>query len=293
MVITGALVVGGIAVAGSGGPSSHEVERQAIRLYNEASRQTSRRPDCKPKPPPPTTISHGSPSALLLSTLGILRRPATPEDSLPPRGLELPFVQDVFVDYVRVAHAADGREYYIVPAGNARALPVESRACLAAFHRHLLRLLRGKPARVRRRVLHFYAERARNDRRLAGRGPVEGVFMFARGPHGLGGGGGGVDAAYLETHGMFGSSGTRGRSSVVSGLVPDGVATVTSTFQRAYSRGPAHRHRVYRSVIRRTDPVRDNAVSFIVRRSVEDAFARRVVWRASDGSVVRVVSEPR
>ena len=293
LLIAGALAVGGIALAHSGALSRHKVEQQAVRLYNEANHQASRRPECKLPPPPPMTISHGSPSAALLSILGILRRPATPEDALPSQGVDLPFVQDVFVDYVRVAHAADGREYYIVPAGDARAgLPVESHACLSTFHRTLLRVLRGKPARVRRRALHFYAERARNDRRVATRGPQEGVFMFARGPHGLGSGGGGADAAFLETHGMFGSSGQRDGSSVVSGLVPDGVATVTSTFQRVYSRGLGHRPAVYPSVIRRTDPVQDNVVSFAVARSAEDALASRMVWRAADGSVVRVISEP-
>lgn len=45
----------------------------------------------------------------------------------------------------------------------------------------------------------------------------------------------------------------------------------------------------YPSVLRRTEPVQDNVVGFVVARRAEDAFPLRMVWRATDGSIVRVV----
>jgi hypothetical protein len=226
--------------------------------------------------------------------LSILRRPATAVDALPDRAVDfLDFAQGIYADYVRVAHTADGRAYTIVPAKNARAFPAEPRACLHRLHMRLRQLSKGKPVRVRRRALHFYNERVRNNRRLAKSIPREGVFVFEFRPDGLGGGGGGVGAKFIRENGEFGSSGTRDGSAVVNGLIPDGVATVTSFFSRKAPRGPGRRPKVYPKTIERTDRVQDNMISFTVARDAEDAFPVKMIWRAADGSIVRVVRERR
>jgi hypothetical protein len=67
------------------------------------------------------------------------------------------------------------------------------------------------------------------------------------------------------------------------------VATVTSSFPHTVSRGAGNPPKVYPAPIERTDPVQDNVISFSVQRDPEDAFASKMVWRAADGSVVRVV----
>jgi hypothetical protein len=42
----------------------------------------------------------------------------------------------------------------------------------------------------------------------------------------------------------------------------------------------------------RTDKVQDNMLSFVVPREVQDAFPVKMVWRAADGSIVRVIRHP-
>jgi len=55
----------------------------------------------------------GEPSRSLLSILAVLRRPATPADSLPP---SVGPVGDPFVRYVRRTRVIDGRSYYLYPS---------------------------------------------------------------------------------------------------------------------------------------------------------------------------------
>jgi len=293
-VLVGIVALGALAMGGGSALADHQTENEAVALYNKASSQVGREKVCRPEFGP-ATVTHDPPSQELLSTLGILRRPATPEDVLSHDQLRFfPFMKGVYVDYVRIAHTADGREYQIIPAQNARAFPAESHACLHRVHVHLRRLSKGKPERVRRRALHFYNQRARNDRRLAKNAPQEGVFVFSHGPNGAGGGGGGGGAGYIRTHGEFGSSGTRQRDqAVVSGLIPDGVATVTSFFSRRAPRAPGRRPKDYGKPIERTDRVQDNMISFELARDAEDAFPAKMIWRAADGSIVRVIRNPQ
>jgi hypothetical protein len=195
----------------------------------------------------------------------------------------------VDIDYVRVAHATDGRSYWIVPARDTVHFDPLPQSCLHRIHTLLRKFGRGEPARVRRRALHFYNQLTLSNRRLATRGAREGVFVFEKRVDGTGGGGGGGGVAYLRKYGQLGSSGTNDGTAIVNGLVPDGVATVTSTFGTTYSRGPGRKPRRYPKAITRTDPVQDNMLSFQVARSAEDALPEKMVWRDGDGKVVRVV----
>jgi hypothetical protein len=242
--------------------------------------------------PPESTFNHEPPSEGLMSLLGILRRPATAEDAPPADSFRFLPGSDVDIDYVRVAHTVSGRDYWIVPARDTLHFDPMPQACLRAIHGRLRELSRGKPERIRRRALHFYNSLVKNNRRLARRGPREGVFVFEKRGDGMGGGGGGGGLRFLREHGQFGTAGTNDRSAIVSGLIPDGVATVTSTFGTTYSRGPGRKPRRYPKPITRTDVVQDNMVSFEVARSAEDAFPDKMVWRDSDGKVVRVVRVP-
>jgi hypothetical protein len=269
-------------------------ERRAVDLINRASRDAQRTSACpQSHRPPDSTVNHEAPSDELLGMLGVLRRPATPEDQPPDDQFRFLPGSDIDIDYVRVAHAADGHDYWIVPARDTLRFDPMPQACLHEIHKRLRQLSHGKPERVRRRALHFYNSMVKNDRRLATRGPREGVFVFDKPKDGMsgGGGGGGGGLRYLREHGQFGSSGINNRSAHVAGLIPDGVATVTSTFGTTYSRGPDRKPRVYPAPITRTDPVKDNMVSFTVARSAEDAFANKMVWRDATGKLVKVVKQ--
>jgi hypothetical protein len=269
------------------------VERRAVALINKANAEAHRTSACpRSQRPPDSTLNHGAPSQALLDTLGVLRRPATPEDKPPDDAFRFLPGSDIYVDYIRVAHAVGGREYWIVPAHDTLHFDPLPHACLHRIHQRLRALSRGEPPRVRRRALRFYNEMVRSNRELARRGPREGVFVFDKRDDGLGGGGGGGTVRFLREHGQFGSAGIDGKSSILTGLIPDGVATVTSTFGTTYSRGPDAKPRRYRAAITRTDAVQDNVVSFEVARSAEDAFPSKMIWRDADGKIVRVVREP-
>jgi hypothetical protein len=137
----------------------------------------------------PATIK-GSPAASLLSILGVLRRPGTPADALPPQ-LRLFFSgTSFFVDYVRRARVVSGRSYYVVPARFGR--------CGTTLEPHegivLVCVLRAN-----QRILDA-------------------------------GTGGESTATQVKQDGMFlvgGSCLHTSRATLLAGVVPDGVAAVT------------------------------------------------------------------
>src|SRR3954454_3862744 len=286
--LTGMVALVALAVGAGPALADRQTQHDAQALLNKGGRQASHENACQIRDRPPT-VTHDPPSQELLNTLGILRRPAAP-GALPTQGLTFfHFAQDLNVDYVRVAHAADGTSYFVLAARNVGVLP-ETDACLHEIHVDLLALAKGKPKRVRHRALRLFDERVRLDHRYASRAPREGVFLFDRRADGsIGGGGGGVGATFIQQRVLFGSSGAPGGVSHVSGLIPDGVATVTSSFPQTVSRGAGNPPKVYAAPIERTDPVQDNVISFSVQRDPEDAFPSKMVWRAADGAVVRVV----
>jgi hypothetical protein len=278
-------------VAQASGQSRAAVEKRAIRIYNSAAGRVAAIKHCQRRPPQ-STVTHDRPSDELLATFGVLRRPATSDDAVKAGQLQFLPAQDVYIDYVRTAHAASGRSYMIVAARNALSFEPQPADCIHRLHVLLRRALRGESRRVKRRALHFYNRTARNNKRLARRLPREGIFVFGRSASGdLLGGGGGAPTSYIREHGSFTSSGASNARAALDGLIPDGVATISSTFARVHSRGPGRRPRVYPRVITRSDPVQDNIVSFTVARSAEDAFPSKMIWRDADGRVVRVVRD--
>lgn len=80
----------------------------------------------------PATISNGTPSAYMLSVLGVLRRPATAADRLPAPFYRdghplFPFAaRDVYVRYVRRARVVNGVSYYLIPAAQVGPFPPPS-----------------------------------------------------------------------------------------------------------------------------------------------------------------------
>jgi hypothetical protein len=257
-----------------------DTTKQAAAIFNKALNETLQRPVCNVTPQT-TTLTHDAPSQDLLSTLAILRRPATTADVVPSQALTLGFVKDIFVDYVRVAHAVDGRSYDIVPTVDTSGAPVESDACVQAVHEDLLHRLKGKGHRVRRIALGLFKGFVDFNRQIASQPPTEAVIVFQHVARGLGSGGLAGSAQDIRRGGGFGAFETRG-GSVVNCLVPDPVASVTSYFPRFGHRPAANR----------TDPVQDNMVSFTIRRDVRHSFRVKMVWRAADGSIVRVVRHP-
>jgi hypothetical protein len=134
-----------------------------------------------------TPFIEGTPSQALLSILGVLRRPATPADTLPARLRQSIILtaqatgREVYAKYIRRARVVSGVSYYVWP------LLVTACSQLGKF-------AAGQETMV---IAHD------------------------------GGGGGAGDAATIEQGTtLAGGTATFGQSTI-NGLVPDGVATVT------------------------------------------------------------------
>lgn len=273
-------------------------ERQVIALLNRAVRSVQRA-DRACRPPNPfkrrTTFTDDPPSEALLKTLGVLRRPQSPEEAQLPRdsyATHLP-AEGIYRQHVRIARSTSGRSYLVVAARNTNLYEPRPRRCAVALRRRFGRLIADRPARFRRAARRILDGVIRREWTARNRGPREGVFLFDYGPDGGGSGGGGVGVRFIRRYGMFGSSSASGQPTVVSGLVPDGVATLTAVFPREVSRSRYRPPKRYRRASRRTVDVQDNVVAFTVPRPAFDAYPKRMIWRDADGRVVRVVSDPR
>ncbi|HST42783.1 MAG TPA: hypothetical protein VLK58_24890 [Conexibacter sp.] len=272
--------------------AAQRLESRSIALINAATRaMRSADPSCVQRfdPERETTVTHAAPSQAMRDTFALLRRPAIPADRefAASGGLRFSFAEGVYVDWIRMARAADGSEHYLVIATSRNQPEPLTRACLRTRHRLLVELLDGAGPRLRRLTLSEEARLNRQEHPAGGFPDSEAIFAFGDGV-----GGGGVDLARFRRHGLFGSS-QRGSDdrSTVTGFLPDGVATIEAIYPARVSRGPHRPATVYGEEIRLTLPVQDNVVSFQVDRPAEDAMPPQMVWRAADGAVVRRVSE--
>lgn len=306
----GAAASGGGVAAGGGGAAAtatssgdaaaERLERRSLDLINAATRAMQRDPACRRERSRETTFTHDPPSAELLATFELLRRPAIPQDRIAEDapGLRLLGARGVNIDWIRMARAANGREHYLVVAQDRGLRDPLPRDCLRERHRRLVRLLDGASPRLRRTTLREEARLNREEHPAGGFPKREAIYHFERGPDGqLGGGGGGVDLDWFRRHGLFSTAQNSVTApqdvSAVTGFVPDGVRTIVATFAQRADRGRHRPAEVYPSELRLTVPVQDNIVSFDVARQAEDAFPTKMVWLAADGSVVRTVREPR
>lgn len=271
------------------------LERKALALINSATGHVFRaRRACRPTTPRPLPgTTHDVPAQATLDAVAALRRPAVPGDTFPARpGMVF---GETYVDYTRSLTSASGKSFYLVVARFTPSVYQPSASCLDAEHAQLVKLLRGKPRTLRSAALGEFGRirRGQEQTPAAPTGPRDGLFLFSKGPggKGLGGGGGGGTIADFRKYGLFTSSG-RDASSTLTGLVPDGVASVTLQYPRTVSRGRWYKPAVYPSAIERTVPVQQNVLSVRVPRGAPDAFPPRMVWRAADGTVVHVATRP-
>ncbi|MFZ0040092.1 MAG: hypothetical protein WAK93_02200 [Solirubrobacteraceae bacterium] len=285
LLAAAALMGGGLAAAqttgglGHNDPHARKLESELVGLLNSASQYVDRHyPQCRFRQPAAAAprLVHGPPDRALLATLAILRRPAAPGDTLPSYlRRDQPFTAEIYVDYVRVAHAVDGATFFLFPVRQ-RAIPQPPRVCVTRSHARLLELLEGKANDLRRLTLKEDAQQAREQtHRIRAR---DGLFVFSRN-----GGDGGGDSASLRRWGSFMTSSSNNGPSEVTGVIPDGVVSITAIYDRAVSRGPYNNPKIYPSRLVREERVQDNVVDFTVPRPAEDAFPSRMIWHLSDG----------
>lgn len=233
--------------------------------------------------------THDTPSPDFMNAIAALRRPATPEELDPGEAPGALLPGDTYVDYRRNVTAADGRRLTIVMGRAVRPLYVEPQKCLDAEHARILELLKGKPRALRSVTLQEYGHlrAGREEANALPRTPVDGVYLFQQG-----GGGGGVDFAFFQKHGVFGSSGGGEDSATIDGLVPDGVATVELRYPKVVSRGRDYKPKVFPRAVTLTLRVQENVVSATVPRSAPDALWNRMIWFDAAGDVINDVTQP-
>ncbi len=193
----------------------------------------------------------------------------------------------VYVDWIRMARAADGSPHYLDHRRRIAAFRSRSRVPACGCRRGCWRrLTRDEPGRESRRLALRDNARLMREEQPAGGFPREKRSSTR--------GGGGVDLAHFRRHGLFGSSqhGDDDRSTI-TGWLPDGVATVEMTFPGRVSRGPHRPATVFGDDLHVTAKVQDNVLSARVDRPAPNAIPPLMIWRAADGSVVRVVRGPR
>jgi len=221
------------------------------------------------------SISYSAPDSEMLSTLGVLRRSATPADSLRPfiHASGLNVAHGIYVRYVRLARIYRGTSYYIVPAADVGRMDAR---CVAAGRAALRKGLPHVPVALRRAVAQ------QGEALLVESGPAEGVFLnTATAYHDEESDGDPVRIQDVRLEGGdFGFDGGGGVNLTLSGIVPDGVASVTVTVERAGDRPLIFTGRPVGNVFASTLRVTSNA---------SIGGSTTMVWKASDGHVIRTI----
>ena len=252
-------------------------------LFGTASNHPVCSPVAQPNPHG-ATISQGTPTAAVLSVLGVLRRPSTPADRLPAtlyrdgRPLLLGEPSQVYVRYIRRARVVNGVAYYLIP-GVIGSPPPPTRVlnrCYAEEMQALRNRLSHVPGAQRTSTLSvgatvFAEARASAEKQR----PYDGVteLDWQLRATGGGGGSGAASAATIEKQGMLGAT-----DSDVFGVVPSGVAKVTLEW------GGKRR------------PVTTDVINNVFVVSTPGAAAEfpppKMIWRAANGRAIKTVAEP-
>ena len=305
-----------LAHARHGGLTSADRVRREQRYITLARLQTERRdPSCVPAPLTAPS-SGGTPSNALLSSLAALRRAGTAPtgllDSFLPH-LGPPVPAGVYARFERLARSA------VLPAtGSAPALTVPGAVGLVPVHDRQVRFyvaaaanvtgaasvparcdaeltatLRAElpqiPTALRTPTLQLAAQMLAQRRALARQ--AEGIVILAISPSG---GGTLVDGytattTQLQQRGAITQAGFQwGTGTAFSGVVPDGVATVTLHFPAQLRAGkPAPPFALT------THPVGNVFVVWLPRTFVPGAFGGitpdSITWRAANGTVIKTI----
>jgi hypothetical protein len=207
----------------------------------------------------------------MLSTLSVLRRPATGADKLPKAFVFGGDVIGVYVRYVRLARVVDGVSYYIVPAQASSDAPALSPRCVAAITAKLRDELPKIPADLRAPTLKFAHRLLAAD---TAHPPIGGVVCLVAVASSSNGGSCGAWPAEIRADGML--SGL----APVSGIVPDGVASVTVHY-------PAANGHPARAVA--ADVAGNVFAASVHHFSAGHAERPSMVWRDASGKVVKAI----
>ena len=217
---------------------------------------------------------HGTPDPTLLSLVGVLRRPATPADRLS-RAI-LGGMPGVYAGSARRAFSAGGETYYVAVAGVDEAASVPPARCFILQARALAAYLPKIPSALRDPTQALQAGYIGYIRSLVAHAPRDEVCLAD-----VGRSDNGASCGFPATEIKDGVP-PNDDNGVFSGVVPDGVASITLTF-------PAARGRPARSL---TGRVRNNVYAIPASSERDYPAQPGVTWRSADGRVLKSVPVP-
>jgi hypothetical protein len=275
--------------------------RRETAIYNRALQEVQHRhPSCRKAISPRRPDTHAAPGADLLGALGVLRRPQNDGDRTFGTQFRDPLLRGagVFLDYVRLARVVDGTSFFLVPVQDTRSFPHPPLYCFTLDRHQIDRDLASLPPR-RRRVYARHLHRILGYQiHLAHHKAKQGVWLISRGQ------GGGSGAAYTASQVLrgapLGGEWSPGHPATVSGVVPDGVASITAIYKARTARVPVlptrpTRHprvrlrRVHAPAQTVDAPVVENVVAFTVHRPGELSQPDLIQWRDGAGNVTRQI----
>jgi hypothetical protein len=253
--------------------------RQELSYIGAATKQVMSSPACQVAQPPRASFIHGFPGHQLLSILGVLRRPATPADRLSASLTDFG-AQKIYAGHTRLARVAAGTSYYIVPTRANPAVGSPPARCFALQVTALQRERSNIPAALWPATRSLQARLLAYVRGLAAHGPYDTICLVTVSRNSSGGGCG--DTAATIEHGSAGTSDDQG---TFSGLVPDGVASVTLRFPSSHGRAA---HSVTAAVIGNIFAVHVGVEAHTGRPPDQPA----VIWRSAQGRVLKTIPVP-
>jgi hypothetical protein len=203
--------------------------RRELAYIEAATARTRRLPACARRNARIPAVIHGSPGAALRSVLGVLRRAPTPADRLSRRARE--GLSGVYAGATRRALVARGVSYYVIPSRQYPSAGQPSPRCFDAQKAALQRDLPTIPPSLRAPTRTLQARLIAYDRRLISQPPYD-VVCLATQSRNSGGEQCGQTAAEIAR----GGPSLEEDSGTYSGIVADGVASVTLRFPASGAR---------------------------------------------------------
>ncbi len=202
-------------------------DAQALSYVRAVDRKVMGRGACRPVRGVVPATRPGAPNRALLSLLGVLRRPAQPTDKLPAALRQnAGHARETYVHYIRLARVAAGVSYYVVPADSTFHGPTFASACDTALRTAMRAELPHVPSQLRSRVLALQDQEIARLRALRRQAAQSGVCLMSNSQYANGGTCG-------ATASQIGRAGLLSVYGYISGVVPDGVASVTLRYPAA------------------------------------------------------------
>ncbi len=297
LALIAVLVLGGAtgALAAAGVFQSSAVIKRYDQSITPVVLRAMNSPLCA-RPHVAATTTSTAPGSLL-STLGVLRRPPQPGGIRHDIPMLITPGMSLYVRYVRFARSVDGFDFYVSVGTSLAEAPVNVGRCIAAVTANFNRELPHLPKSLRADATQIFdaalsTQRANWSRT---RPPFVGINLNAISIYAPGNrfGGGPSTVASIDEGKDLGeggaATGSGPNASLVDGLVPDGVASLTLHYDAGSLGGYSHTHAPAADIT--TKPV-NNVFVAIVPRSTGNAQPSTVTWRAANGTIIKTIHEP-